>query len=836
MTKYQTALSGSPLKQKKNVLNEKRRDSHFLVTKQDGSLSSSLQTKQRIIAKGNKIHVRVESPTGVASKNLVRSHNIQRLRDKYISAKVVSNLTISKDKTKLIASNSRKTEKRKKKTLFKKYALLQSLPLLQTQPEPQQTVLTGGDESNAGYALQVQGDQTGDAAAVQEQSPDDQQQQSLSDGNSLGQYALSQDSTSYQQDSSQPSIANLADSNIEDAAQSEDGQPSSLEQAVQLQQAGYTQHSQEQEQDQDAPLPISQGGELAGQENQVVSNAQLQYQNQQAGQEQEQPMQEQEEQDQAPGQSNYEQAGFQQEQPQQLDQQESREMDQQPQDQIQDYQQQQDEGQKEQEQQQIVEEPQETQGAPSETQSPSSSSNSYGTLFSTESQSPGSEQQSQGTLSYSNDQNNDNGEKVARPSVQYAASIEEALKEPGVSSQESNSEGGDAQGGVDENEGANVLNVRPETDSKGSEENGFVGTGSISAPTGYQTSVVDDNGNPIQTSPNQEVNGYASPYEQQRIGDTNALEGNQPPQSTSLLETQNEQNFAEQQPQHQSSGPNRPKVSPVEDDVLKIISIDNKNAPNAVNGCKGCPPHARCINKVCIINDDQPLAHILSALSGPEPDEASEANECKECHYNAKCINKECVCKAGYTGDGIDCRPDTCLPGCKEHGKCIKGFCLCDHHHYFNGYECSPYKITHRNCPIQCTTSCHAKCPANCCKQHPVIKTHYSEDNPQQIGEAVSVNGLLSKGKNGPNPPEVVLKPFVKVGQPIANFAPDFQSRPHDSGDSDLEAVHVKHPLGSFTMTETDANPLFGEDDCPDKCNNECLDICPVKCCLKGVH
>jgi len=39
----------------------------------------------------------------------------------------------------------------------------------------------------------------------------------------------------------------------------------------------------------------------------------------------------------------------------------------------------------------------------------------------------------------------------------------------------------------------------------------------------------------------------------------------------------------------------------------------------AVKGCKGCPPHARCIDKVCIINDDQPLAHILNALSGPEP-------------------------------------------------------------------------------------------------------------------------------------------------------------------------------------------------------------------------
>lgn len=36
--------------------------------------------------------------------------------------------------------------------------------------------------------------------------------------------------------------------------------------------------------------------------------------------------------------------------------------------------------------------------------------------------------------------------------------------------------------------------------------------------------------------------------------------------------------------------------------------------------------------------------------------EESPPSECKECHYNAKCIQRECVCKAGYTGDGFDCR------------------------------------------------------------------------------------------------------------------------------------------------------------------------------------
>lgn len=36
--------------------------------------------------------------------------------------------------------------------------------------------------------------------------------------------------------------------------------------------------------------------------------------------------------------------------------------------------------------------------------------------------------------------------------------------------------------------------------------------------------------------------------------------------------------------------------------------------------------------------------------------EESPPTECKECHYNARCIHRECVCKAGYTGDGFDCR------------------------------------------------------------------------------------------------------------------------------------------------------------------------------------
>lgn len=142
------------------------------------------------------------------------------------------------------------------------------------------------------------------------------------------------------------------------------------------------------------------------------------------------------------------------------------------------------------------------------------------------------------------------------------------------------------------------------------------------------------------------------------------------------------------------------------------------------------------------------------------------------------------------------------------------------------------YKITHRNCPIQCTTSCNAKCPITCCRHHPVIKTHYNDGNFQQMGETGAAGAPLPKDKDGPHHTEVVLKPFIKLGQPIANFAPDFQSRPSSADESDLEAV--KNPATGFTITETEAKSLFGEDDCQEKCNYECLDSCPVKCCLKN--
>lgn len=140
------------------------------------------------------------------------------------------------------------------------------------------------------------------------------------------------------------------------------------------------------------------------------------------------------------------------------------------------------------------------------------------------------------------------------------------------------------------------------------------------------------------------------------------------------------------------------------------------------------------------------------------------------------------------------------------------------------------YKITHRNCPLQCTTTCHARCPPNCCKHHPVLKIHYNDGNPQQINVTPSV--LPAKNKNGPHPTEVVLKPVVKVGEAITNFAPDFQQRPGDSDATSLEAINLKNPAGGFALAEAEPKPLLGEDECPARCKNECRDNCPVRCCL----
>ena len=148
--------------------------------------------------------------------------------------------------------------------------------------------------------------------------------------------------------------------------------------------------------------------------------------------------------------------------------------------------------------------------------------------------------------------------------------------------------------------------------------------------------------------------------------------------------------------------------------------------------------------------------------------------------------------------------------------------------HFF--FLSTAYKITHRNCPLQCTTTCHARCPPNCCKHHPVLKLHYNDGDSQQI--TVPPNAPPSKSKNGPHPTEVVLKPIVKVGEAITNYAPDFQQRPGDSDDTSLEAINLKNPSGGFAVSETEAKPFLGNDECPAECKTECRDTCPVRCCL----
>ncbi|PFX12157.1 Protocadherin Fat 4, partial [Stylophora pistillata] len=181
----------------------------------------------------------------------------------------------------------------------------------------------------------------------------------------------------------------------------------------------------------------------------------------------------------------------------------------------------------------------------------------------------------------------------------------------------------------------------------------------------------------------------------------------------------------------------------------------------------------------------------------PTTQEEPQGNECKDCHYNAKCINRECVCKAGYTGDGFDCRP---------------------------------YKITHRPCPIQCATECHARCPQSCCKHHRVLKIHYNDANPQQMN--VPPNELPHKNASSPNPTAVLLRPESKLNEHLANFAPDFEQRPDDPEAANLEAISLKNPTGGFSVSEMEGRPLLQKEECPGECKTECRDSCPVRCCL----
>ena len=550
------------------IVTDKTKDSGSTVKKQATSSINS-EYGDRHAGKEEKVHVNLDLVGGISKKHFSQ----EGPRGKAIGTKSTSfqksNLTNAKTQGKRynelqVKDNAAK----KKKKVFKKYALFQSLPSLQSQSDDYQSIMTGGDESNTDYSPQT--DRTN-----QELSNDDQQQQPLSDGNSLMQFEAPQDGTAYQQVNSQSSVANFATSNNEDTGQSEGGQPSSLEQAIQLQQAAYTQHPQEPGQDQDSTSPNSQEGELAGQQSPMIEGGQLQYQSEQTGQGQEESVQRQGDQEQGPTQTSFEQAGFQQEQQQELDQQQSQGIVQQQQDQTQEYQQQQEDQQ--QQQQQPGDEPQASDGTSYDSQSLTTSSNSYGGLFGTEGQQTAPEQQGQGTLSYTNEQSNEVGDKSPEPGVQYASSIEEALKEPPLSPQETNGDRGDGQRIISATEGGNAINTGPEPDSKGG-TNGFMGAGSISSPTGYHTSVVDDNGNPIQTGTGNEVNGYA-PSNDQVVNDAaNGFEGNQELQSATSAESQNELNFVQQQFQHQSSEPN---VPPMEDDAYKIINIGNKNGPPA---------------------------------------------------------------------------------------------------------------------------------------------------------------------------------------------------------------------------------------------------------------
>lgn len=537
---------------------EKTKNSGRLVKKQDGVPSSNLQDGKRNIRRNNKIYVKLDLADGVSKKHFAQTFRNEKAKGKAIDGKpatIQKSHFTSKAQGKHIDSHSKKATAKKKKKLFKKYALYDYQP-----------IMAGGDESNTDYTTQTEGQQV---AYVKDQdfSPDEQQQQPLSDGNSLIQDDAPQDVAGYQQENSQSSVAAFVPSNNDDTSQNEDGQPSTLEQAIQLQQAAYTQQTQEQGQDQDTTSPSQDGG-LPGQGNQMIDGGQLQYQSEQAAQGQDQRVQEQ-----AQAQSSFEQAGYQQGQPQEIDQQSPQGIDQQQQDQTQEYQQQQ----QEEQQQQPVEESQGSEGTSSDAQSLATSPNSYGSVFNTEGQQTAPEQQG-GTLSYATEQSSEAGDKTTAPGVQYASSIEEALKEPAVPTQETNSDGGENQGSVSAPEGANIINIGPGVDSKQDGNNGLEGGGSINAPTGYQTSVVDDNGNPLQTGAGTDVTGYASSYDQTANGAATGFDENQQGKGTFSSENQDEVNFDQQESLQQ--GPSQ-KLPPLDDNVYKIISVANQNGPAA---------------------------------------------------------------------------------------------------------------------------------------------------------------------------------------------------------------------------------------------------------------
>jgi len=533
--------------------------------------------KEHIISHKEDVPLHIAAKAdGKSTKPSVRTHQTKKSRELKNKSAVNGKsrrLTHSK-KSKLSNSIPTKPDdfhpkgnsKKKKKKLFKKYALVQTFSPLQAQSLDYQPIATGGQEAlAAGYSPLAEGDQAGD---VKDQDPSQQQQQ-IGDGNSISQY----DSAGYQQDSSQSAIANFVSNNGEDAGQSEGSQqPTSLEQAIQLQQEAYTQQPQEQGQEQDNTRPGTEVGDLGGQAGQMIDGGQLQYQSEEAGQSQQQGTQEGAP-EQGGTQTGYDQGGFQQGQTQGLSQQQSQGFDdqlqQQQQDQSQEYQQQ---------QQQPSEESQESEAASSETQSFSTSTNSLGGLFGTEGQQTTVEQQGQGTVTYANEQPGQGGDKSGPPGVQYASSIEEALKEPAVSPQDSSSEEGDGQGSLGANDGTNVINIGGGSDSRESTNTAFMAAGTVSAPSGYQTSAIDDNGNNDQTATGTEVNGYAPMNDQGPNSDATTLDENQQSQVTTSADNQNSFNFAGQQLQQAGIGEKMPSL---DDDFNKIVDIANKNGPMA---------------------------------------------------------------------------------------------------------------------------------------------------------------------------------------------------------------------------------------------------------------
>lgn len=571
---------------------------------QEGPFSEGPQKGQRIFKTHFTIHNKPDlhiigkarykstKPSAKDRANSARSDTTQN----HLANKI-SNLKPDK-RTKPNDSHAKKNAK--KKTMVKKYSLFQSTNPVQSDSE-YQPIMGGGQDFIMGN------DQQGDVRDQGFSLEGQQQQAMISATNPLSQYdtgqdGQGQDALGYQQENNQPSTANFADSNYnEDAGERDGGQLSSLGQAIQFQQAGYSQQPQQQEPDEESMSQDSQGGELAGQGSQLMDAGQLQYQGEQAGQgqdqgAQEQGDQEQNDQDQTVSPNGFEQASFQQQEPHEDEQQQQPqgfeqqqqpqgfEQQQQLQDQTQEFQQQQ-EG----PQQIQSDEQQGPEGIPTESQGLASSPNSYESLLGADGRQTGdSGQQGQGTVSYASEQSLGGSNKMAPPpGIQYASSIEEALKEPSEptqQSQEFNSQEGDGQGGQSTNDGATSINIGPGTEAKEGGNNGLMGVGAISAPGGYQTSTVDDNGNPINPEAENGINGYASMNGQATNGETNQYEENAQPQS-SPSENQNGLGV----PQEQFLAPGaEPKVPPLEDDVYKVINIANKNGPTAGKYCLSC--------------------------------------------------------------------------------------------------------------------------------------------------------------------------------------------------------------------------------------------------------